>query len=116
MGIIRVDGIRLRAYHGCLDEEAVIGGDYIVNVAITVDFTASVLSDDLVDTVDYCVVFDLVKQEMGKRSKLIEHVAHRIVVALRKHYAHVNQFEVEVVKLVPPMNGPVDRVSVLVQG
>lgn len=116
MGIIRVDGIRVRAYHGCLPEEGVIGGDYVVNVRIDVDFTPSVKSDELDDTVDYCVVFDLVKQEMAIRSKLIEHVAHRIVTQLRNRYPAVNRFEVEVVKIVPPMNGPVNQVSVLVQG
>lgn len=116
MGIIRVDGIRLRANHGCLDEEAKIGGDYIVNIKIDVDFTPSVQSDELVDTVDYCVVYELVKQEMSIRSKLIEHVAHRILVALRQRYSYVQQFEVEVIKIVPPMNGPVDQVAVQLQG
>lgn len=116
MGIIRVDGIRLRGHHGCLEEEGVIGGDYIVNVRIDADFAPSVLSDELADTVDYCVVFELVKQEMAIRSKLIEHVAHRIVKQLRGRYPKVTTFEVEVVKIVPPMNGPVDRVSVLVVG
>jgi dihydroneopterin aldolase len=116
MGIIRVDGIRVRAHHGCLPEEGVIGGDYVVNVRIDADFTPSVKSDELDDTVDYCVVFELVKQEMAIRSKLIEHVAHRIVTQLRNRYPAVNSFEVEVIKIVPPMNGPVDQVSVLVQG
>lgn len=116
MGIIRVDGIRVRANHGCLPEEGIIGGDYIVNVRIDVDFSPSVKSDELNDTVDYCVVFELVKQEMAIRSKLIEHVAHRILTQLRNRYPAVNKFQVEVVKIVPPMNGPVDQVSVLVAG
>ncbi|MGL5890360.1 MAG: hypothetical protein ACRC3B_10770 [Bacteroidia bacterium] len=46
----------------------------------------------------------------------MEHVAHRILAQLRSRYPAVNDFEVEVVKIVPPMNGPVDQVSVLVAG
>jgi dihydroneopterin aldolase len=66
--------------------------------------------------VDYCVVFDCVKEEMAIRSKLIEHVAQRIVNALRKKYVDVKTFSVTVTKIVPPMNGAVDHVSVTVEG
>jgi dihydroneopterin aldolase len=116
MGKINVNGIRLRAYHGCLPEEGIIGGEYVVDVMIDADFSKAAQTDELVDTVDYCVVFDRVKEEMAIRSKLIEHVAQRIIDALRKEYASVKTFSVTVTKIVPPMNGAVDRVSVTVEG
>lgn len=34
MGLIEVNGIRVFAYHGCLDEEARIGGHYLVDVHV----------------------------------------------------------------------------------
>ena len=116
MGKITVNGIKIYAHHGCLPEEAIIGGEYIVNVSIDTDFSKASLTDELHDTVDYCVVFDCVKKEMAVRSKLIEHVAQRIVNALRNAYPQVKTFSVEVVKIVPPMNGAVDSVSVIVEG
>ena len=39
MGIIKVSGIKLYAYHGCLEEEASIGCNYIVDVSIETDFS-----------------------------------------------------------------------------
>ncbi len=116
MGIIKVNGILVRAYHGCLPEEGIIGGEYVVDIIIDTDFSKAAQSDDLIDTVDYCVVFECVKTEMAIRSKLIEHVALRIINSLRGRYSSVNKFTVTVIKIVPPMNGAVDNVSVTIEG
>jgi len=114
MGIIKVDGIRLRAYHGCLEEEARIGGDYIVNVVLRTDFSEAAQTDDLTKTIDYVVVYNIVKAEMAIRSKLIEQVAQRIVTRLKKEFSSLSGGEVTVIKLRPPMNGDVEQVSVTV--
>ena len=37
MGLIKLEGIRVFAYHGHLPEEAKLGGNFIVNVWVTVD-------------------------------------------------------------------------------
>ncbi len=112
MGIINVNGIRVYAYHGCLPEEGKIGGEYIVDVRVETDFSSAEKSDELTDTVDYCIIHDSVKAEMAIRSKLIEHVARRIGTNLRMHYPKVGSFLVRVTKINPPMNGAVDHVSV----
>ena len=112
MGVINVNGIRVYAYHGCLPEEGKIGGEYVVDVRIETDFASAEQSDELTDTVDYCVVHDVVKAEMAIRSKLIEHVARRIGTGLRLHYPKVSSFMVRVTKINPPMNGVVDNVNV----
>ena len=75
MGIIDVTGIRVYGYHGCLEEEAVIGQEYVIDVKIRCDFSKAILSDDLSHTVDYCTVYEIVKREMAIPSRLIEHVA-----------------------------------------
>lgn len=116
MGIINVNSIRCYSNHGCLPEEAKIGGEYVVDVRIETDFSKASRTDELHDTVDYCVVHDTVKTEMAIRSKLIEHVAQRILEGLRKHYPTVISFEVKVTKIAPPMNGDVQSVDVIVKG
>lgn len=115
MQTINIRGIKLYAYHGCLEEEALIGGNYVVNVVLKGDFSASTKSDDLNDTADYVSVYRIVKEEMALRSKLIEHVAERIANHLKKELSTVKHFSVEVVKLNPPMNGEVDEVSVVIE-
>ncbi len=112
MGIIKVSGIKLYAYHGCLEEEAVIGGNYIVDIAITADLEQASQTDDLSQTVDYMVVYKIVRDQMAIRSKLVEHVTERIAKELLKQIARIQMVEVTVNKLNPPMNGDVEAASV----
>lgn len=115
MGKITVEGIQLRAYHGCMQEEAVVGGNYIVNVVIETDFTEAAKTDDLSKTIDYVDVYNIVKTEMAIRSKLIEHVAQRIVDSMKKNISRVFSVEVTVIKLNPPIKGYVEKTSVTVK-
>jgi dihydroneopterin aldolase len=115
MQIINVRGIHLRANHGCLPEEAKIGGDFVVNVQLKGDFSAPSQSDKLTDAADYVKVYEVVKAEMKIRSNLIEHVAERIASHLKTIFPKVAHITVEVVKKKPPMNGNVDEVSFIVE-
>ncbi|NBU47940.1 MAG: dihydroneopterin aldolase, partial [Flavobacteriales bacterium] len=53
---ILVSGIKIYAFHGCLEEEAKIGSDYQVDVEINTDFSNAALTDNLAQTVDYVQV------------------------------------------------------------
>lgn len=112
MGIIHIEGIRLHAHHGCLEEEGQIGGQYVVDVVLDIDFSAAEVSDELDDTADYVIIFNIVREEMAIRSKLIEHVGRRIADRLRSTFPTLEGGEVIVTKIRPPMNGDVDKVSV----
>ena len=116
MSIIRVNDIKLYAYHGCMPEEGVIGGNYIVDVVLHIDFSEAAVTDDLTKTIDYCHVNDLVEKEMAIRSKLIEHVAQRILSQLKTNFSELSKAEVTVTKVKPPINGNVGNVAVTVVG
>jgi len=112
---IFLKNIRSYAYHGCLAEEARIGGNYRVDVRLDFDSGKSERTDDLKDTVDYCQVYDIVQREMDIRSKLIEHVGARIADALLKEIALLDATTVRVTKIAPPMNGDVQEVQFIVR-
>lgn len=114
MNKILVEGIRLYAYHGCLEEEARIGSDYLVDVVLETDFSQAAETDELNQTIDYVVVYNIVKEEMAIRSKLIEHVGQRITARIKKQFPEVLKLEVKVTKLNPPMNGNVEKVSIII--
>lgn len=116
MGLIKVSGIRVFAYHGCLEEEARIGGPYRVNVEVVGDLTRSEVTDDLADTVDYGRVTAIVKEQMAQRSKLIEHVARRTLDALKAAWPGPFRFRVAIIKERPPVNGDVAEVEYVVEG
>lgn len=113
---INIEGIKLYAYHGCLDEEAKIGGHYIVDVYMTTNFVEAAKTDDLSQTIDYCSIYEISKKEMAIRSKLIEQVCARIYHTIQKAFPNLIQLHVKITKLLPPMNGDVDKVSVEMKG
>lgn len=112
MGIIRVTNIKAYAFHGCLVEESKIGSDYRVDVAVKADLQTSAKSDDLQDTVDYVHINRIVKEEMAIRSKLLEHVAKRILDRIFDEIAIATEATVEVSKINPPIGGNVQMVTI----
>ena len=112
---IQLNNIRIRANHGCWPEEEIIGGDYIVDVSLEIDFSESAKTDDLSKTIDYVRVSEIIHEQMAKRAKLIETVCHRIHASLKKEFSQTEKIWVRVTKLAAPIPGQVESVSVEVE-
>ena len=114
MGLIKVEGIKLYAYHGHLPEEAILGGHFLINVYVNAETTLVEKSDELEDTVDYVKIIDIVKEQMLIRSNMIEHPAARIAdnILLLKHVIDV---KVEVEKLNVPINANFSKISATIK-
>jgi len=112
MGTIKLQNIRTFSFHGCLEEEGKIGSDYRVDLEIKTDLRKSSLSDDLKDTVDYVLLNQIVVEEMDIRSKLLEHVAQRIISRIFREIPSVSRIVLAVSKLNPPIGGDVEAVTI----
>ncbi|MDN3723073.1 dihydroneopterin aldolase [Aequorivita sp. SDUM287046] len=112
MGTIRLKNIRIYAFHGCLIEEGQIGSDYIVNLSVKADLQQAAETDELINTVDYVLLQQIIREEMGVRAKLLEHVAKRIINSIFAKIEMVNEVKVSVAKRNPPIGGDVAEVSV----
>jgi dihydroneopterin aldolase len=115
MGIIRVNTIRVHAWHGCLKEESIIGSEYTVDVQLETDLQQSSRSDQLKDTVDYVHVHQIVKEEMAIKSKLLEHVAQRILDRFFEELHLLEKAQVAVSKINPPIGGDVASVTIVME-
>ena len=111
MAILLIENIECYAHHGCLATETVVGQRYSVDVKIEGDFDQAIASDDLNQAIDYCVIYELVKKEMAIPSKLIEHVAGRILTSVKNHFSMPLKISVRVIKYNPPVNGHIEKVS-----
>ncbi|MEL0455310.1 dihydroneopterin aldolase [Flavobacteriaceae bacterium SZ-1-7] len=112
MGIIKVENIRVFAYHGCLKEETKIGSDYRVDLKVEASLQTSAITDKLSDTVDYVFLNRVIKEEMGIASHLLETVAKRILNRIFNEDQMVTKATVWVSKLNPPIGGDVERVTI----
>tara|TARA_R110000868_G_scaffold119018_1_gene315291 strand:- start:8331 stop:8693 length:363 start_codon:yes stop_codon:yes gene_type:complete len=112
MGIIKVENIRVFAYHGCLKEETKIGSDYRVDLKVSANLQTSAKTDKLSDTVDYVFLNKVVREEMNIASHLLETVAKRILNRVFKEAVLVKSATVWVSKLNPPIGGDVESVTI----
>ena len=112
---ITLETMKFHAFHGMRDEEQTVGGVYLSDIAYTID-TNAVETDRIEDTVDYAVLFDLVKEEMTAPSQLIEHIAGRIMKAIKARFPQIQELVVKVTKCNPPVNGEMASASVMLKG
>jgi dihydroneopterin aldolase len=112
MAIIELENMEFYSYHGHFREEQVVGNHFLIDLRFETDTSRAQHSDQLTDTVNYQVVYTLVKNEMAKKSKLLEHVAQRILNAIFNEFEGISEASVKVSKLNPPMGGKIQKVSV----
>ena len=112
MGTIKLKNIRTFSYHGCLVEESKIGSDYTVDLEIKADLRTPMETDELADTVDYVHLNKIIMEEMAIRSKLLEHVAHRIVKRIFGEIPSISRVLLSVSKINPPIGGDVEAVTI----
>jgi len=109
---VKVENLKIYAFHGCMDEEKVIGGDYVINMKALCFVGEKVFNDDITQTVDYVDLARIAKREMAVRSKLLEAVIKRIIDASFKEIDSLEELSVSVSKINPPINADVKSVSV----
>lgn len=105
MGLIALEGIEFFAHHGFYSEEQKIGNKYTVDIIVESNFNKSAKSDDLAETVNYELLYKIIKKEMKKPSKLLENIANRIIEQTFAAYPGVDKVEVSISKYNPPIGG-----------
>ncbi len=115
MGKIIFDGLEFYAHHGLYDQEQKIGGKYTIDLELQLDFSVASTTDNLDGTIDYTKIYNIVKAEMSKPSKLIEHVGGRIVSMLFVSFKQVEHVKLKLTKIKPPIQGDIPSVSILIE-
>lgn len=107
-----IDGARFYAYHGVGEQETLVGNVYTLSLRLWTDLAHASETDDLGDTVNYAAVYEAVKQEMAIPSRLLEHVAGRVVRRIFRDFPTVEAIDLKLVKRNPPMGADVDGAGV----
>ena len=88
---IELIGLEFFAYHGVYSEEQKTGNNFIVNLSVAGDFENAVGSDQLEGTIDYEKLYAVIADEMQTRSKLLEHLAGRILNRITKGHPEIKE-------------------------
>lgn len=110
---IELSEMKFYAYHGVAPQETLVGNTFIVDLRLTTPLDSAIASDNLDDTINYASVYALVKAEMEQPSKLLEHVAGRILASLHRHFPQIRRIELRLSKQNPPFGGDIRCASVI---
>lgn len=103
---IELRGLVFFGRHGVNPEETELGQRFSVDLTVWLDLSRAAESDDLADTVSYSALYKIVRAEVeGAPSKLIEHVAGRILSKVLDHDSRIGKARVAVGKVNPPLKG-----------
>ena len=105
MGLVSLRGLEFFAYHGYYDEEQKVGNKYSVDVTVRADLKKAAVQDTLSETVNYESLYNIVKDHMQVRSRLLEHIGYEIIQSVFEEFQQVGWVEVSIVKYNPPIGG-----------
>ena len=113
---IQLNDVRFYAYHGVDEQERVVGNRFVVDLEVSVDFSEAMTTDRLEHTINYAALYSVVQAEMLQPSKLLEHVAGRIIAALLRTFPEITAIGLKIAKQVPPIGADLKECAVVVEG
>lgn len=105
MGLVSLRGLEFFAYHGYYDEEQKVGNKYSVDITVQANLKVAAVKDELSQTVNYEALYQIIKDNMQIRSRLLEHIGYEIIQSIFKEFPPVQWVEVSISKFNPPIGG-----------
>ena len=113
-GKISLEGLEFHAYHGVYAHERSSGNKFEVDITVEATLHNQVLQDDLSGTINYESLYQVVKNEMEKPSKLLETVGHNIAQRVLHSLPDALNVEIKISKFNPPIGGVCKKATVTV--
>ena len=115
MATIALEGLRFKAPIGVYAEEKVLKNDIQIDLQLKVSTLISV--EKLDDTINYEIVYQLIKAEVLIETDLLEDTLQRILYAVKSYCEnnasdklYLNSISVRIKKLSPPIKGNIAAV------
>jgi dihydroneopterin aldolase len=108
---VSLEGVRFFAFHGFYPEEQVLGTEFILEIDTILEVFDDG-KDELSKTVNYVRLYEIASEEMKITRKLIETVAHAILVRILHEFIAVQSIRVSIRKMNPPMGAEVKNSAI----
>lgn len=115
IGTVKLKEMELYGYHGCFEEEKIIGNYFILNFSARYNMGEAARSDSLNSAINYQELYTLIKEEFSISSNLLENVAYRIMESCRESFPSIIEAKIEISKLNPPLGGKVAASKVMLE-
>lgn len=108
---LSIHNIEIKAPLGVYEFEKEDKNSFLVSVDIWGDFSSSMHSDNLIDTLDYQLIFDIAHSVLENGGDLIEHSCKLISDRISSIDFPMTKIRVYIQKLAPPLKGKVSDTS-----
>ena len=116
MDKIVMKNMRFVSHSGVLPKEKEEGQEFVVTLTLEIKDIPGCRSDDLLDTVNYAAVFELVRDYVEDVScNLIEYMAEHIIRKVMSAFTQVEKITCEIQKPNAPIDGDFDYMSVIIK-
>ena len=115
MGLIELIDLEFFAYHGFYDEEQKVGNKYSVDIKLETDLINARKSDKLNDTINYEDLYKITKDIMKVSTRLLEHIAQKIITEIGSRFPQIKSCEVSVSKYNPPVGGVCKKAKITIK-
>jgi dihydroneopterin aldolase len=99
---VELQNIRIFAHHGFFPEERILGNWYKINLKVIVKNNKSI-EDQLVNTLDYGVLFLICKEVMADSVDLLETVVETILSRVKRLSSQILEVNLDLSKENPPL-------------
>lgn len=101
MFTIQLNNLRFFAHHGFYAEEKVLGNEFEVDAAVTIAAEEKILH--LSQTINYVVIYEMIKKRMGIPTQLLETLAQELIEEIYLHDKRIESISITIKKLHPPI-------------
>lgn len=113
--LIRIKGLKIYAYHGCLQEEREKGQEFTLDITLHLNLDRAGSTDDLDQTINYALVCEKAGESFTKYTyNLIESAAEEVADMILKDFPLCECVDVEVFKPHAPIDMDFENVSVFI--
>jgi len=114
VGKVILEGLEFHAHHGIYPQERSLGNKFEVDVLVSTEFDDSAFDDNISGTIDYEILFEIVKNEMEKESNLLEKVGYSMATKVLEAFQRAKSVEINISKLNPPIGGVCKKATVTI--
>ena len=106
---VGLEGVKFNAAIGFFEEERIFKNNFLVDVDVLFTQMDNTQTEDLSQTIDYSLLYDICEQEFAKESLLIETVAQQILNKIISDFSFVEEVHVKIRKLNPPLKAQIQH-------
>ena len=108
---IELSRLRFFAGHGMYEEEMKVGNEFEVDLAVSSEPIIPVIHH-IQETVNYAVLFEMVRAQMNRPRRLLETLAMEIVEEVHTKFPQTREINITITKLFPPIHNFEGKVCV----